>query len=213
MASSGPMTPSKLRKLVVLGGQIADLRPRGAPWPAQTIENGPEPLAGTEFSGDRSSSIARTADPKNADGHEEFGTCGGCVACHHKSCSAVDSSISQRCWIKNCRPRWHGKHDTIRGSITGPVGSESGVRREYLGSGRKLSFLPNSTCVRRERARPTGPAGSTSSCRAGGRSRSLEDLSRDCRVLVSAVFLAAGYHSRNGEWRRRRVYRNRRTCD
>jgi hypothetical protein len=41
----------------------------------------------------------------------------------------------------------------------------------------------------------------------------VDDLNRQCQLLASAVFLIFGLHNHNGQWRRRRVYKHKRSVD
>jgi|ERR1700730_17124162 hypothetical protein len=83
------------------------------------------------------------------------------------------------------------------------------VRRDYMGRGQEATLSAELDLRRREQSQVDLTSWADFVSRLGKADRLLEDLTRDCRLLVSAVMLSAGYHCWNGEWRRRRVYRTR----
>ncbi len=68
MACTGAMTPAKLRKLVVLRGQVADLSRRTVAWPSQTIDVGTQLEEETGLGTALDAEFASTPDPQNPDG-------------------------------------------------------------------------------------------------------------------------------------------------
>jgi hypothetical protein len=87
------------------------------------------------------------------------------------------------------------------------VGSK--VSREYLGCGPIAQMSAELDVQRRcdrEAYRTTWADVQAQLQEADAR---LDDLNRHCRLLASAVLIAHGFHQHHGEWRRRRVFRNR----
>jgi hypothetical protein len=87
------------------------------------------------------------------------------------------------------------------------------VIREYLGSGLEAELSARLDVHRREQRRDDRDAWVSFVCCVREADRLLEDLNRRNRLLASVILLVSGWYSHKGEWRRRRVYRNRRTPD
>jgi hypothetical protein len=94
---------------------------------------------------------------------------------------------------------------------TGRVGKK--VCRDYMGCGSEAQLSAELDVQRRERcqAERAGWADFVSEVQAAD--GSVADLNRHCQLLASAVFLISGFHNHNGEWRRRRVYKHKRSAD
>ena len=83
------------------------------------------------------------------------------------------------------------------------------VLSEYLGSGPEAELSAKLDILRREQRRDSRETWlRLVSCLRDG-DRLLENLTKSARLLTYAVLVLSGLHAHKGEWRRRRVYRNR----
>lgn len=81
------------------------------------------------------------------------------------------------------------------------------VHRDYMGRGEIAELSAQLDSRRREQRKVNQATWAEFVSRIQHADALVDNLARHCRLLATAVFVSSGYHSHNGEWRRRRVYR------
>ena len=110
------------------------------------------------------------------------------------------------------RARQHGLAETRKLKVLLPVDEGwKWVFREYLGSGPEAELSAELDNHRRDQRRENRETWTSFVSCLREADRLLDNLNQRSRLLVSAVLLSVGWHSHKGEWRRRRVYSNKKS--
>jgi hypothetical protein len=83
------------------------------------------------------------------------------------------------------------------------------VKRDYFGCGPIAEMSAELDAQRRSERDAQRSAWADFLARSNLADATVDDLSRHCQLLASAVLLVHGVHYHRGEWRRRRVFFNR----